>query len=63
LNHKSYASLSGLLFLAIAALHLTRIVYGWEATLNGYSMPNWASWLGVIVAGCLAYHGLKLAKN
>jgi len=45
------------LFLVVAILHLLRIIFGWSVKIGGLSIPFWASWLGVLVAGSLAYFG------
>ena len=36
-------------------MHLLRIIFGWSVEIGGLSIPFWASWLGVLVAGALAY--------
>jgi hypothetical protein len=45
------------LFLVVAIMHLLRIIFGWQVEIGGLSIPFWASWLGVLVAGTLAYFG------
>jgi hypothetical protein len=45
------------LFLLMAIMHLLRIIFGWQAEIGGLNIPFWASWLGVLVAGALAYFG------
>ena len=44
-----------LLLTAIAVLHLLRVIYGVEITADGMSIPIWASWLGILVPGGLAF--------
>ncbi len=39
---------------ASAADHL-----GWQVEIGGLSIPFWVSWLGVLVAGALAYLGFR----
>jgi hypothetical protein len=43
----------GLLSL-IAVLQLLRFILGWEVTVNGLSIPVWASGIAFLVAGGLA---------
>jgi hypothetical protein len=43
----------GLLAL-IAVLQLLRFILGWEITVNGLSIPVWASGIAFVVAGGLA---------
>ena len=45
------------LFLVVAIMHLLRIIFGWSVEIGGLSIPFWVSWLGVLVAGALAYFG------
>lgn len=52
---------AGIIFLIIAVLHLSRVVQGWEANIGGFNVPMWASYLAVLIAGYLAFHGLKLS--
>ena len=49
----------GILFLIIAVLHALRLLYGWPAVIGTFVVPMWASWVAVVVAGTLSYHGLK----
>jgi hypothetical protein len=43
--------------LVVAIMHLLRIIFGWQVEIGGLSIPFWVSWLGVLVAGALAYFG------
>ena len=45
------------LFIVVAIMHLLRIILGWQVEIGGLSIPFWVSWLGVLVAGALAYFG------
>jgi uncharacterized membrane protein HdeD (DUF308 family) len=42
------------LFSLIAALQLLRFILGWEVTVNGLSVPVWASGIAFVVAGTLS---------
>ncbi|MEK7176119.1 MAG: hypothetical protein AAB695_01960 [Patescibacteria group bacterium] len=59
MSQKTFNSIAGLVFLLVAVMHLLRIANGWAVTMGSFDVPMWASWIGVIVAGYLAYHGLK----
>ena len=50
-------------FSLIGLLHLLRLVFGWEANIGGLIVPMWASWVAILVAGYLAYEGLRLGKR
>lgn len=62
MSQKNYAMVTGLIFLAVAVLHALRLLYGWTAVLNGWTVPMWISGAGVVIAGYLAYHGSRLGK-
>lgn len=63
MDHKTYSALSSAVFAVVAAFHLARILSGWQATLGGWTVPMEYSWVGVVVAGYLAYTGYKLSKK
>ena len=50
---------AGLVFLAVAILHLARFLMKWEVTIAGTVVPMNASAIGFIVAGALAVWMLK----
>ena len=52
---KPITNLAIAIFILITAVHLLRLVFGWEATLNGVVVPMWVSVLGLLIAGALAY--------
>lgn len=56
-----YARVTASLFLVIFALHLLRLIYGWDAEIAGYAIPMWASWIAMILAGFISAFGFKLA--
>jgi uncharacterized protein involved in cysteine biosynthesis len=57
LSRKIYMPVTATLFLVVAIMHLLRIIFGWQVEIGGLSIPFWVSWLGVLVAGALAYFG------
>ena len=62
MKEKTYFQVTGLLFAVITALHLIRLVSGFEVNFASMVVPVWASVLGIVVAGYLAYQAFKLAK-
>ena len=52
--NKPFTMLAVLVFALVALVHLLRLVYGWEATINGAAVPMWASILALVVSGGLA---------
>ncbi len=63
MSQKVFSLTAGVIFSLIALLHILRIVYRWQAMLEGRTMPMWASWVAVLIAGYLAYHGFRLASR
>ena len=59
LDQKAYNTTTAALFLVIAALHLLRVILGWHAEIAGIDIPQWLSWVALIVAGALAYFGFR----
>ena len=62
MNQKTFNTLAGLVFAVVGALHLLRILFRWDAVINGWTAPMWVSVLAVIVAGYLALSAFKLRK-
>jgi hypothetical protein len=36
---------------------------GWPVDIGDWSVPMWFSWIGLVVAGGLAFFGFRLAAN
>ncbi|HVS26811.1 MAG TPA: hypothetical protein VHE58_05870 [Burkholderiales bacterium] len=52
---KLFTNLAIALLILIAIVHLLRLVFGWEVTLNGMVVPMWVSVLGLLIPGALAF--------
>ena len=52
---KPFTNLAIAIFILIAVLHLLRLVFGWEVTIDGMVVPMWVSIMGFLIAGALAY--------
>ena len=48
------ATIAAGLFALIGALQLVRFIMGWEVTVNGISIPVWASGIVFLTAAALA---------
>jgi len=59
MSQKNFNAFAGFIFLVVLIVHLLRVLNGWAVSIDEFEMPMWASWLGIIIAGCLAYHGLR----
>jgi len=51
---KPFTLLAVLVFAIVALVHLLRLVFGWEVTINGAAVPLWASVAGIVIAAGLA---------
>jgi hypothetical protein len=60
MQQAAYNTITAVLFLVVALLHLLRIIFGWPAQIGDVSVPMWASWLALVVAAALAYFGFRL---
>jgi len=52
---KPFTTIAVGIFALVALVHVLRLVWGWEVTFQGGVVPLWVSWLGIIVAGGLAF--------
>lgn len=63
MKQKDFSLVAGMIFLLVAIIHLSRIILQWQANIGGVEIPMWASWLGVGLAGFLAYSGLMMGSK
>jgi hypothetical protein len=63
MSRKTYLLAAASIFSVVCVLHLARIVFGWSVVIGDWSVPMWLSWVGLIVAGALAYLGFSLAAQ
>ena len=60
---RPYLQITGLLFGLIAVVPLLRLVRHWPIQLADYSVPVWASWIGLAIAGGLSLWALRLLRG
>ncbi|OGZ07276.1 MAG: hypothetical protein A3D65_02150 [Candidatus Lloydbacteria bacterium RIFCSPHIGHO2_02_FULL_50_13] len=60
MNKKTYCIVSAVIFLVVMILHAARTFLGWEVSINGWIVPIWVSWGGLLVSGFLAWTGFVL---
>jgi hypothetical protein len=63
MSAKNYSLLCGIIFLVLLVLHVLRLVMHVHIAVNGMPIMMQASWLGIIVAGLLAFLGLQAWKK
>ncbi len=51
---KPFTTIAIVIFSLVAVLHVLRLIFGWQAVINGLVIPMWASVVGLIIAGGLA---------
>ena len=51
---KPFTTIAVVVLSLVAFLQLLRVLLGWEVTVNGVSIPFWASAVAVVVAAGLA---------
>jgi hypothetical protein len=59
---RAYLQITSALFGLIAVAHLLRLIRNWPIQLAEYSMPLWASWVGLILAGALSIWAVRLLR-
>jgi hypothetical protein len=63
LNWKTYANVSATIFLLVAIAHLLRVIFGWEVRIGNMDIPQWVSWLALVVSGLLAISGFSQRRR
>lgn len=63
MSPKTYSLTAGLIFAVIALGHILRVIFALDWTVQGRVVPLWASWIAIVIAGYLAYEGLKLSRK
>jgi len=59
MSQKAFSLVAGLIFLLIAVAHVLRLLLRWSVILNGWTVPMWVSAIALVVAGFLAFEGLR----
>lgn len=52
---KPFTNIAVIVFSLIAFMHLLRLFFGWEVTVNGMIVPLWVSIPGFVIAAGLAF--------
>jgi hypothetical protein len=63
MDQKTFSVVAGVVFAVVAVLHLLRIYMNWPVVMADWSVPMWVSWVGLVIAGGLAFFGLRLAAR
>jgi hypothetical protein len=57
-----FSLITATLFTLMALLHVLRLLRGWQLTIGDVVVPLWVSWIGLAIAGYLAYQGVKVSR-
>ena len=52
---KPFTSVAVVVFSLVALLQLLRVALGWDVTIDGFLIPQWASVVACVVAATLAF--------
>ena len=63
MDQKQFSFVAGAIFALVALVHLWRIFAGWPVVIDGWTVPMWLSWFGIIVGVGLSFSGLRLATR
>lgn len=62
MSQKTFSLVAGTIFLLIGFLHVTRVIFGWEAQIEEWQVPMWVSWIATVVALYFGYQGVRYGK-
>lgn len=60
---KPFTTIAVIVFSLIALMHVIRLLFGWEVSVNGVIIPIWVSALGFVIASLLAFMLWKEAQK
>ena len=63
MTQRTFVAVAGLIFLLVALLHALRLVLGWTAIINGWTVPPWVSWAAVVICSLLAFTAFRLKPS
>lgn len=63
MSQKTYSTTAGAIFLLIAIAHILRVALSVAWTMGTQTVPMWVSWAAIVVAGYMAYVGLRLGRK
>ena len=58
-----FSLVAGIIFSLVTLLHTLRLLRGWHVVIGDLSVPVWVSWLGLVIAGYLAYQGFRSSRS
>jgi hypothetical protein len=58
-----FSLIAAAVFLLIALGHAIRLLFSWHVTVESVVVPVWISWIGLVIAGYLAYQGFLSSRS
>ena len=55
MTQRTFFLIAAAVFSLIALGHAIRLLFGWQITIGDVVVPLWVSWIGLAIAGYLAY--------
>jgi len=63
MSQKTFSLVAAVIFLVVGLMHALRLFFGWQAELNGWIVPLWVSWVGLVIGLYLASEGIGLVRK
>ena len=63
MNIQKYARISGIVFAAVAILHLLRSLFETPMIIGNWIVPLWLSWVAFLGAGVLSIWAFRLSRR
>ena len=63
MTQRTFSLIAVAVFSLIGLGHAFRLLFGWHVTIENMVVPLWISWIGLAIAGYLAYEGFKLSRR
>ncbi|MBU6323172.1 MAG: hypothetical protein KGI41_00965 [Patescibacteria group bacterium] len=60
-SERNLLYIAGIVFAAVAIVHLMRLAFNVDVALGTFEVPMWLSWIGVIITGYLSYTSFHFA--
>lgn len=63
MGRKPFTMVAAIIFAVIAVAHLYRLMTHFQIVLGSHTLPEWISYVGVVVPALLAYMLVKESRN
>lgn len=62
MSQRTFVRIAAGVFSVIAGLHALRLLMGWHAVIEGWTVPSWISGMALVLFGYLAYIAWKIGR-